>query len=120
MQPFFEESLAEHLTRIEHYMRGCELLDFPREAGALRAELAAFMRAHATSVVQEWVGLIAPTFPIPTDRVLGVTRDMRAALLRWAQHIEAPHNTQTYEYLREHARQGFVSLSRPPVSWPAR
>ena len=110
MQPFFEESLAEHLTRIEHYMRGCELLDFPREASVLRAELAAFMRAHATSVVQEWVGLIAPTFPIPTDRVLGVTRDMRAALLRWAQHIEAPHDTQTYEYLREHARQGFVSL----------
>ncbi|MCY4389284.1 MAG: ATP-binding protein [Desulfurellaceae bacterium] len=114
MPPFVEESveesLAEHLTRIEHYMRGCELLDFPREAGALRTELAAFMRTHATAVVQEWVGLIAPTFPLPPERVLGVTRDMRAALLRWAQHIEDPQDTQTYEYLREHAWQGFISL----------
>ena len=109
MQPFFEESLAEHLTRIEHYLRGCELLDFPREASPLRAELATFMRDHTVSIVHEWVGLIAPTFPIAPDRVPGVKQDMREALLRWAQHIENPHDTQTYEYLREHAWQGFIS-----------
>ena len=105
MQSFFEETLAEHLTRIEHYMRGCELLDFAREESTLRTELAAFLCDHETVVVQEWVGLIAQTFPIAMEQVPEVRNDMGAALRRWAQHIENPEDTQTYEYLRQHARQ---------------
>ncbi len=110
MQSFFEESLTEHLARIEHYMRGCKLLDFPREESALRTELAAFLRDHETAVVQEWAALIAQTFPIAIEQVPEVRNDMGAALRRWAQHIENPDDTQTYEYLRQHARQGFISL----------
>ena len=110
MQSFFEESLTEHLARIEHYMRGCEVLDFPREESALRTELAAFIRNHETAVVQEWVVFIAQTFPIAMEQVPEVRNDMGAALRRWARHIENPDDTQTYEYLRQHARQGFISL----------
>ena len=110
MQSFFEESLTEHLARIEHYMRGCEVLDFPREESALRTELAGFIRNHETAVVQEWVVFIAQTFPIAMEQVPEVRNDMGAALRRWARHIENPDDTQTYEYLRQHARQGFISL----------
>ena len=111
MQPFFEEPLEEHLKRVEHYMRGCELLRFPREQSPLRTELATFIRACAAEIINEWIALIAPVFPIPAERVPETTRNMYDALLRWARHIEDPDDSETYVYLHEHARHGFIAHS---------
>jgi len=113
MQPFFEEPLEEHLKRVEHYMRGCELLRFPREKSPLRTELAAFMRERAAEIVQEWVALVSPVFPLLAERIRETTQNMYDALLRWACHIEDPHDVDTYVYLHEHARHGFIA------HWPA-
>jgi PAS domain S-box-containing protein len=109
MQPFFEEPLEDHLKRVEHYMRGCELLRFPRKKSLLRTELAVFIRAQATAIVHEWIALVAPTFPIPAERISETVRNMTDALFRWARHIEDPDDIETYRYLHEHARHGFIS-----------
>lgn len=111
MQPFFEEPLEDHLARVERYMRGCEMLRFPREQSPLRAELAAFIREHATEIIQEWVALVAPVFPLPPERIPGTTQDMYDALLRWARHIEDPQDIETYACLHMHARHGFIAHS---------
>src|SRR5713101_2437067 len=111
MQPFFEEPLEEHLKRVEHYMRGCELLRFPREKSSLRTELAIFIRERAAEIVREWVVLISPVFLIPTERIRETSESMYEALLRWARHIEDPQNIETYVYLHEHTRHGFISHS---------
>jgi PAS domain S-box-containing protein len=34
---------------------------------------------------------------------------MNDALHRWARHIEEPNDSETYNYLHEHARHGFIS-----------
>src|SRR5262245_41009431 len=39
--PAYDETLEQHLSRIEGYMRGCALLEFPRARSPLRDELAA-------------------------------------------------------------------------------
>ncbi len=113
MQPFFEEPLEDHLKRVEHYMRGCELLRFPREKSPLRTELADFIRERAAGVIHEWIAPVAPVFPIPTDRIPETIRNMHDALLRWARHIEDPDDIETYVYLHEHARHGFISHWAP-------
>ncbi len=109
MQPFFEEPLEEHLKRVEHYMRGCELLRFPREKSPLRTELAAFIRGRASELISEWITPVAPVFPIPTERIPKTMQDMLDSLLRWTRHIETPDDMETYAYLHEHARHGFIS-----------
>ena len=109
MQPFLEEPLQEHLKRVEHYMRGCELLRFPREKSPLRTELAAFIRERTADVIEEWIAPVAPVFPIAADRVPETMRNMLDSLLRWTRHIEDPADMETYAYLHEHARHGFIS-----------
>ena len=113
MQPFFEEPLEEHLRRVERYMRGCELMRFLREKSLLRTELATFMREHAAEIVSEWVALVAPVYPLPSERIRETTQNMYDALLRWARHVEDPDDIETYVYLHEHARHGFISHSPP-------
>jgi PAS domain S-box-containing protein len=109
MQPLFEEPLEDHLQRVEHYMRGCELLRFPREKSPLRTELATFIRERTTEIVDGWMTFAAPTFPIPAERVPETICNMQDALLRWARHIDDPDDIETYAYLHEHARHGFIS-----------
>ena len=111
MQPFFEEPLEDHLTRVERYMRGCELLRFPREKSPLRAELATFLRTHTAAIVDQWIALAAAVFPISIERVPETTKNMYDALLRWARHIEDPDDIETYVHLHEHARHGFIAHS---------
>ena len=113
MQPLFEEPLEEHLTRVERYMRGCEMLQFPRHPSLLRTELATFIRQHAAGIVGEWVGLIAPVISLLPERTHETQQNMYDALFRWAAHIENPHDIETYVYLHEHARHGFISNSPP-------
>lgn len=109
MQSLFEEPLEEHLQRVEHYMRGCELLRFPREPSSLRTELATFIHDRTGSIVNEWIGLATPTFPILKERIPETVQNMIDALHRWAHHIEEPSDSETYSYLHEHARHGFIS-----------
>jgi PAS domain S-box-containing protein len=109
MQPLFEEPLEDHLQRVEHYMRGCELLRFPREKSPLRTELAIFIKERAIDIVDGWMTVAAPTFPISAERVPETIRNMQDALLRWARHIDDPNDIETYAYLHEHARHGFIS-----------
>lgn len=113
MQPLFEESLEDHLDRVERYMNGCELLRFPRERSALRIELAAFIRGHAVAVVDQWGQLIASVISISVEPLPEVQQNQLDALLRWARHVENPGDIETYVYLREHARHGFISHSPP-------
>lgn len=109
MQSLLEEPLEAHLQRVEHYMRGCELLRFPREPSPLRTELATFIHDHTVSIVNEWIGLVTPTFPILKERIPETIQNMNDALHRWARHIEEPNDSETYNYLHEHARHGFIS-----------
>ena len=109
--PLFEQPLAAHLRRIENYMRGCALIPWPRRRNPLRTELAAFIRSHAAEVVSEWTARIAPVFDIQASLLPDISRNMYDALVRWARHIEDPSNTETYAYLYQHARHGFISHS---------
>ena len=113
MQSLFEESLEDHLSRVERYMGGFELLRFPREHSTLRTELAAFIRGHAVAVVDQWVQLLVPIFSLAIERIPETQQNQLDALLRWARHIENPDDIETYVYLREHARHGFISHSPP-------
>src|SRR5262249_23231689 len=111
MQPFFEEPLEDHLKRVEHYMRGCELLRFPREKSPLRTELATFIHEHAATIVDQWIALAAAVFSLPREHTHETAKNMYDALLRWAHHIEDPDDIDTYVYLHEHARHGFIAHS---------
>ncbi len=113
MLPPFEETLEDHLTRVERYMRGCELLQFPRQPSPLRTQLATFIRERAAEIVDEWIGLIAPVYALLPEQIPEIRQNMYDALMRWASHIENPHDIDTYVYLREHARHGFISHSSP-------
>jgi signal transduction histidine kinase len=92
-------------------MRGCALTPWPRRRSPLRTELAAFIRSHAAEVVSEWTARIAPVFDIQASLMPEISQNMYDALVRWAKHIEDPSNTETYAYLYQHARHGFISHS---------
>ena len=111
MPPVVEAPLKEHLQRIERYVQGCELTDYPPEQSLLRTELAGFICEHAAEVVSEWMVLVAPVFGIQARMVPEVSHNMYDALLRWARHIEDPSDIETYEYLHQHASHGFISHS---------
>src|SRR5262245_49401421 len=104
-----DEALAEHLRRIEGYMRGCTLLRFPRARSALRDELARVLHETLPDVVAGWVGHIGPAFGIPAHQWPDLSRDIEEAVQRWIQHIADPEDCDTYVYLRSHARRGFIS-----------
>ena len=109
MESNYDASLEEHLARIERYMQGCDLLAYPRTKGALRDELAGFMAKSLPEVVDSWVELIGDAFGIPQPEWTDVRDWIREALQRWIRHIEDPQDTDTYVYLRNHARRGFIS-----------
>ena len=113
MQPLFEEPLEDHLTRVERYMPVCQLLQFPRHPSPLRTQLATFICERASGIVDEWISLIAPVYSLLPEQIPEIRQNMYDALLRWAAHIENPHDIETYVYLREHARHGFISHSSP-------
>jgi len=104
-----DEALAEHLRRIEGYMRGCTLLRFPRAKSALRDDLARVLDETMPDVVAGWVSHIGPAFGISQAQWPSLANDIEIALRRWVQHIADPENADTYVYLRSHARRGFIS-----------
>ncbi len=109
--PIFEQPLEGHLQRIEDYMRGCVLTPWPRQPSPLRTELASFIRTQAAEVISEWTPLIVPAFHLPSTLIPEISRSMYDALVRWANHIEDPSDIETYAYLQQHARHGFISHS---------
>jgi PAS domain S-box-containing protein len=104
-----DEALAEHLRRIERYMRGCTLLRFPRARSALRDELARVLDETLPEVVAGWVQHIGPAFGIAQAQWPNLSHDIELALQRWVRHIADPGDCDTYVYLRSHARRGFIS-----------
>src|SRR6185295_19763082 len=90
-------------------MRGCALLRFPRERSPLRDELAHSLRDVLPDVVRVWVRHIGRAFVIPEAQWPGLATDIDDALRRWIDHIADPHHYETYEFLRLHARRGFIS-----------
>ena len=50
-----------------------------------------------------------PAFGIPETQWLGGADWLRDAMRRWLRHIEDPEDIETYIYLRDHARRGFIS-----------
>lgn len=104
-----QDSLPEHLKRIEAYMRGCGLLVHPREPSALRSELAVFMSGHLDDLVDEWVEQLSEAVRIPEDQRHGLRHDLYAATVRWIRHVENPEDVETYQYLQAHARRTFIS-----------
>jgi len=109
MEPVYDASLAQHLKRIEAYMRGCGLLTYPRARSPLRTELAAFLMARIPAAVDDWLRLVGVPLGIPEWEWPDVRMSMRDALVRWVHHIEDPENIDTYCYLRSHARRAFIS-----------
>jgi PAS domain S-box-containing protein len=109
MAPSKDYSLIEHLSRIEGYMRGCQLLRHPRESSPLRNELAGFLRRRLPEVLDEWVPLVCRAFSIPENEWGEIRQSIYGAMIRWVRHIEDPADVQTYRYLRNHARGGFIS-----------
>jgi PAS domain S-box-containing protein len=104
-----QDSLPEHLKRIEAYMRGCGLLVHPREPSPLRSELAQFMSERLDDMVDEWVDQLSEAVRIPEDQRHGLRHDIYAATVRWIRHIENPEDVETYHYLQAHARRTFIS-----------
>jgi PAS domain S-box-containing protein len=104
-----DAALAEHLKRIEGYMRGCTLLTYPRAKSALRRELGAFLSSRLTDGVELWVRQIGPALGIPEEDWSDMRESMRDALMRWIRHIEDPESIETYVYLARHARRAFIS-----------
>jgi len=109
MEPVDDVSLEAHLKRIEGYMQGCALLTSPRVKTPLRTELAAFLESKLPAAADTWVRQVCGAFGIPESQWDEVREWMHAAALRWIHHIEDPEDVETYVYLRNHARRGFIS-----------
>ncbi len=107
--PRYDEALAEHLRRIEGYMQGCTLLRFPRARSALRDDLARVLTETLPDVVARWVEHIGSAFGITKPQWAALSHDIEIAAERWIAHIADPEDCDTYEYLRSHARRGFIS-----------
>ncbi|MDG2303930.1 MAG: ATP-binding protein [Candidatus Binatia bacterium] len=105
-------TLQEHMSRIQSYLRGCGLLAFPGET-PVRHELARFMEKHSDETARIWADTIGPAFDIDDEELEFLAKDMREAQERWLAHICDPHDVETYEVLREHARGGFIA-EHPP------
>ncbi len=107
--PGQDEALADHLRRIEGYMRGCVLLRYPRARSPLRDEVAQALTDALPEVVGMWVGYVGRAFRIPETQWSGLTSDIDASMRRWIRHIADPDDCDTYVFLRSHARRGFIS-----------
>ncbi|MBP1686869.1 MAG: hypothetical protein H6Q33_3012 [Deltaproteobacteria bacterium] len=109
MEPVCDATLEQHLERIEGYMRGCDLLTYPRVASPLRDELCAFLWAELPAALDAWVEVVIPGLRIAASEREGLRDSMRTALERWIRHIADPTDTATYVYLRNHVRRSFIA-----------
>ncbi len=106
-------TLADHLGRIQGYLRGLGLLAFPTSESPLRRQLADFMEAHCEETVRIWARKIVEALGIDQGMMDTLFVDMMDAQRRWIAHIRNPEDVETYAVLREHARGGFISKHPP-------
>jgi PAS domain S-box-containing protein len=104
-----DSTLTQHLQRIETYMRGCELHPYPHEPSPLRSELVGFLRSRLDEVLESWLEVVTSALAITPARREEIRESMREAQLRWYRHVENPADVETYRFLRDHARGGFIS-----------
>jgi PAS domain S-box-containing protein len=104
-----DAGLARQVARIEAYVRGTGLERVPAEERELRGALAAFMLSRTPGILPRWVRDIGHTFGIPEDDWPRIVADQTAAVARWAAHVADPSDLQTYRYLRQHSRHGFIA-----------
>jgi len=108
-----DPELREHLRRVEGYMKGCGLLAFPGTETPLRTMLATFMEERLQETVRIWMDAVGPALNIAESGWDELIRDIRDAHARWIAHIRNPDDVDTYAYLRQHARGGFISHFAP-------
>lgn len=104
-----DPSLYEQVERVRSYMRKCGLQVVAESDRTVRRELVALLRRYTPGVVDEWIEIVGPAFAIPSQQWPEVREWILAALQRWFSHIEDPEDIETYLYLRNHARRGFIS-----------
>jgi PAS domain S-box-containing protein len=104
-----DPSLASHLRRIDTYARGAKLTDPALERPELRRALAAFITYRGPDVLDAWIRDIGPALAIPEADWPSIKADQHAALVRWAQHVQDPEHRDTYLFLRNHTRRGFIA-----------
>jgi len=104
-----DPSLARHLERITGYLRGTGLAPFGSERQELRAELAAFIDRRTPHLLRPWLEAVGAALGIPPDSWPTIETDQTASMERWARHIADPTNVETYVFLSQHSRRGFIA-----------
>jgi len=104
-----DTSLVDHLERIDAYTRGIGLIDPRLDRPALRLKLADCIDRLAPRIVDGWMHDLAAALRFPPEDHARISQDQLAAVGRWARHIANPADVDTYRYLREHARGGFIA-----------
>jgi PAS domain S-box-containing protein len=104
-----DSSLVDHLQRIDAYARGIGLVDPRLDRPALRTKLAEAIHRLAPRILDAWMHDLAAALRFPPEDWDRIKQDQLAAICRWARHIGNPADIDTYRYLREHARQGFIA-----------
>lgn len=109
MSGSLDPTLAGHLERITGYLRGTGLTAIPPERRELRAELAAFITRRTPELIPRWLEAVGPTLGIPPETWPRIQVDQTASMERWARHIADPADVETYVYLSQHSRRGFIA-----------
>jgi PAS domain S-box-containing protein len=104
-----EPLVEQQVARVRAYMEGCGLVVVPDSALELRRRLVGVLERLTPEVVEEWTRIVGRAFAIPEVQWPEVRDWMSSALQRWFRHIENPADVETYLYLRNHARRGFIS-----------
>lgn len=104
-----DSSLAQHLARVEAYVRRTRLVDPALERPELRAALATFMMERGPQILDAWVRDIGTAFDIPETDWGRIKADQQAALTRWARQVLDRSDHETFHYLRRHTRRGFIA-----------
>jgi PAS domain S-box-containing protein len=107
--PPLDPGLARHLERLATYWRGSGLQRTPPEQADLRGALAEFIRRRTPALLEPWLRAVGPALRIPEEDWPGIKSDHAAAVGRWAQHIADPSDIETYRFLSQHTRRGFIS-----------
>ena len=109
MSGSLDPSLARHLERITGYLRGTGLAPFGPERRDLRAELAAFIDRRTPHLLRPWLEAVGAALGMPPDSWPRIEMDQTASMERWARHIADPANVETYVFLSQHSRRGFIA-----------
>jgi PAS domain S-box-containing protein len=81
----------------------------PPDERELRRTLADAMLRYTPALLERWLRDIAPPLGIPQPDWERIRVDQQAAMARWARHIADPSDVETYVYLNQHARRGFIA-----------